>query len=200
MPLIDDDIYGDLAFEDPRPRLAKAYDRDGRVITCGSFSKTLAPGHRVGWLLPGRYHERASHWKQTSSGATSTLAQLTVADFLATGDYDRHLRRIRRVYRDQVERMRYLVAEHFPEGTRVTRPRGGFVLWVEMPRAVDGEALLERCLALGVSVAPGVLFSPSRRHRSCIRLSCGLPWSDAVEGAALVVAEQARALAAGERA
>ena len=124
------------------------------------------------------------------------FAQLAVAEFLATGDYDRHLRRIRRVYREQVEKMRYLVAEHFPEGTRASRPQGGFVLWVELPRGVDGEALLERCLQRGVSVAPGTLFSPSRRFRNCIRLSCGLPWNDAVEAAALAVAEEARALAA----
>ena len=196
IPLIDDDLYGDLSFEEPRPRLAKAYDRDGLVLTSSSFSKTLAPGYRVGWLLAGRYQEQAMHWKQAMSGSTPTLCQLAIADFLRTGDYDRHLRRIRRVYRDQVERMRFLIAEHFPSGTRVSRPQGGFVLWVELPRGVDGETLFEHCMRRHVSITPGTLFSPSRKFRNFVRLSCGMPWSERVEQAVLVVAEEASALAA----
>lgn len=194
IPLVDDDVYGDLSFTDVRPTPVTRFDRDGLVLACSSFSKTLAPGYRVGWLLPGRYRERAAHWKQSMTGASPTLTQLALAEFLRAGNYDRHLRRIRRVYREQVERMRYAIAQRFPEGTRVSRPGGGFFLWVELPRGVDGEVLFRRCLERGVSVTPGTLFSPTREFRNYIRVCCGRPWTEEVERALDTVAAVARSL------
>ena len=197
VPLIDDDIYGDLSFGDVRPAPLRRFDRDGMVLTCASFSKTLAPGYRIGWLLPGRFGVEAGHWKQTMTGATHTLSQLAVAEYLRTGSYDRHLRRARRVYRQQVERTRYAIAEHFPDGTRVSRPSGGFVLWVELPRGIDSEVLFRRCLERGVSITPGPLFSPTGRFRNYIRVCCGLPWAQEVERALRAVGEEASSLLVG---
>jgi len=194
VPLIEDDIYGDLAYEPERPSLAKRHDRNGLVLTCSSFSKTLAPGYRVGWVLPGRFLDEARRAKRTASAATASLPQLAVAEFLRAGNYDRFLRRIRATYAEQVSRMRAAVLEHFPEGTRVSDPKGGFVLWVELPRAVDSRVLFERALARGVSTAPGVLFSPRGRFANFVRLSAGLPWSEAVEDAVRTVGALARAL------
>jgi len=199
IPLIEDDIYGDLHFGDERPPLAKRFDERGLVLTCSSFSKTLAPGYRVGWVLPGRYRQAVMQWKQMTSPATASLPQLALAEFLHTGNYDRFLRRVRRTYREQVERMRLAIGEAFPPGTRVTRPQGGFVLWVELPKAVDGEALFRAALERGVSVAPGVLFSPTRRYRNFVRIACGLPWSEAIEGAIATLGELSHRLAAGAR-
>ncbi len=183
VPLIEDDIYGDLAFEQGRPGLSKRYDETGRVLTCSSFSKTLAPGYRVGWMLPGRYLDEARRCKRTMSAASASLPQLAVAEFLRAGNYDRFVRRVRSTYAEQVTRMRAAVLEHFPDGTRVSNPKGGFVLWVELPRGIDARMLFERALARGVSVAPGALFSPANKFRNFVRLSAGLPWSDTVEGA-----------------
>jgi DNA-binding transcriptional MocR family regulator len=181
--LIEDDIYGDLAFEQRRPSIAKRYDRAGNVLTCSSFSKTLAPGYRVGWLLPGSYMDAARRCKQTMSSATASLPQLAIAEFLHNGNYDRFLRRVRSKYAEQVARMRAAVLEHFPEGTRVTNPKGGFVLWVELPRRVDGRALFQEALAHSVSFTPGVLFSPAGKFGNFIRLCAGLPWSEHIERA-----------------
>ena len=181
VPLIEDDIYGDLHFDGARPRPARAFDRHGLVMLCGSFSKTLAPGYRVGYVAPGRYRDAVERLKFAQTVATPTLAQMAIADFLENGGYERHLRRLRRALSEQVARVSEAIAEHFPAGTRISRPRGGFLLWVEMPPGKCALELHDRALARGVSVAPGPIFSAKQRFTSCIRVSCGYPWSDAIE-------------------
>jgi DNA-binding transcriptional MocR family regulator len=181
IPLIEDDIYGDLHFDGARPRPARAFDRHGLVMLCGSFSKTLAPGYRVGYVAPGRYRDVVERLKFAQTVATPTLAQMAIADFLENGGYERHLRRQRRALSEQVARVSEAIAEHFPAGTRISRPRGGFLLWVEMPPGKSALELHERALARGVSVAPGPIFSAKQRFTSCIRVSCGYPWSESIE-------------------
>lgn len=183
IPLIEDDLYGDLSFAPPRPRSLKAYDHEGNVLHCGSFSKTLAPGYRVGWLAPGRYLGAVKRIKYATTIATAALPQMALAAFLRKGGYDHHLRRLRRALSQNLERMTHAVAEFFPEGTRVSRPGGGFVLWVEMPEAVDALALYRRARERGISIAPGPIFSPSGGYRHCVRLNGGYPWSDRIEEA-----------------
>ena len=183
IPLIEDDIFGDLYFGEQRPRMAKCFDSKGLVITCSSFSKTLAPGYRVGWVIPGRYRASVIRSKQLISSASATLPQLAIADFLRSGHYDRHLKRLRSAYREQVEKTRYYIARHFPANTRITKPMGGFVLWVELPKSVDAEILFAEALAEGISVAPGILFSPTKKYSNFIRISCGHPWTPRIEQA-----------------
>lgn len=195
VPLLEDDVYGDLAFGAARPRPAKAFDRDGTVIYCGSFSKTLAPGLRVGFVAPGRWRERVEVLKFATSVATATLPQRAVARFLAEGGYDRHLRALRARLEHNAVRAAAAVAAEFPPGTRVSRPRGGCFLWVEMPAAVDALALHARALEMGVSIAPGHIFSASGAHTSSVRLSCGEPWSEQIDGAIRLVGRLARRLA-----
>jgi DNA-binding transcriptional MocR family regulator len=180
--LIEDDVYGDLAFGRGRPVLAKAYDERGLVLTCSSFSKTLAPGYRIGWIIPGRFQQKVERMKSLFNVATASPTQLAVAEFLTSGGYDRHLRSVRRVYAEQVARMRDAVGRHFPRGTQVTRPEGGFVLWVEMPEGVDSMRLYQDALRCGIAIAPGALFSTTDRFRSCIRLNAAF-WSTEVERA-----------------
>ena len=182
IPLIEDDIYGDIAFAAQRPRAAKSFDEQGLVLLCDSFSKTLAPGYRVGWCAPGRFQAKVEHLKFTSSIATATLPQLAIAEFLATGGYEHHLRKIRRVYADQIQLMTEAIARYFPAGTKVTRPQGGHVLWVEMPAKLDSLELFEQALAAKISIAPGPLFSAKQKYRNCIRLNCASPWSAVIEG------------------
>jgi DNA-binding transcriptional MocR family regulator len=193
IPLIEDDIYGDIAFGPERPRAAKAYDTEGLVLLCDSFSKTLAPGYRVGWCAPGRYQARVEHLKHTTSIATATLPQLAIAEFLATGGYEHHLRKVRRVYAEQVRLMTDAIARYFPEGTKVTRPQGGHVLWIEMSEGTDSIDLFERALAAKISISPGPMFSAKQKYRNCIRLNCGTPWSPAVENALRTLGKLARA-------
>jgi DNA-binding transcriptional MocR family regulator len=183
IPLIEDDLCGDLYFSSERPQVAKAYDKKGLVMLCGSFSKTVAPGYRVGWMIPGRFFEKAKNLKFTNTVATATLPQLALADYLSNGGYDHHLRSLREALKRQVEQISHAVAESFPAKTKLTRPSGGFVLWVELPKSVDALRLQTLALAEKISIAPGPLFSPRQDFRNYIRLSCGQPWSPKIERA-----------------
>lgn len=181
IPLVEDDIYGDLYFEGARPRPARAFDRHGLVMLCSSFSKTLAPGFRVGYVAPGRYRDAVERLKFAQTVASPTITQMVIAEFLEKGGYERHLRRLRRALADQVARVSDAIARYFPPGTRISRPRGGFLLWVEMPPGKSALELHERALVRGVSVAPGPIFSAKQRFTSCLRISCGFPWSESIE-------------------
>ncbi len=178
--LIEDDIYGDLHFGPYRPRPLKSFDDTGNVVLCSSFSKTLAPGYRVGWLVADRGREEMLSRKHNVSIATATCTQLAVAEFLASGGYDRHLRGLRRAIRQQVDRMRDELERVLPAGTRISQPQGGFVLWVELPRGVDAGELFNQCLENGVNILPGSIFSPTRKYKNCFRVSCGHPWNPLV--------------------
>ena len=185
--LIEDDIYGDLHFDEQRPRIAKCYDEDGYVLTASAFSKTLAPGYRVGWLLPGRFGKEATQLKHALSGCSGTLTQMAIAEYLSSGNYDRFMRKVRKSYGEQVGQMRAAIAKYFPDATRVSRPRGGFVLWVELPKGVDSGALFGEAVTRGVSFTPGMLFSPRKTFKNYIRICAGLPWTDQVEAAVAVL-------------
>jgi len=187
IPLIEDDLYGDLHFDRERPHVAKSYDKKGLVMLCGSFSKSLAPGYRVGWMMPGRYFESARNLKCTSTGATATIPQLALADYVANGGYDHHLRGLRQALKRQVDHISRAVADRFPPGIKMTRPSGGLVLWVELPPHVDALRLHSRALAEKISIAPGPMFSPRQGYRNFIRLNCGEPWSPRLERAIAVI-------------
>ncbi|MBI5249904.1 MAG: PLP-dependent aminotransferase family protein [Desulfomonile tiedjei] len=193
IPLIEDDIYGDICFQHDRPIVAKAFDKKGLVLLCSSFSKTVAPGYRVGWIAAGRFQEQIERLKVLSNGATATPNQLAVAEFLATGGYDHHLRRIRRVYANQTAAMARAVEDHFPKGTSVTRPTGGFVLWVECPNYVNALKLYEMSLEAGISIAPGPVFSIKGKYQNCLRLNAGF-WSPRIENAVAIVGKLAAAM------
>ncbi len=192
IPLIEDLVYGDLYFSPNPPRAAKAYDKHGMVMLCSSFSKTLAPGFRVGWVAPGRYRSQVERLKFVSSVGNPELLQMTVAGFLENGGYDRQLRSLRRAFAERIERTQRAVCEHFPEGTRATNPVGGFVLWVELPPGADALALYESAMREGISIAPGPMFSASNRYRNCMRLNCGCTWTPAVERALARLGELAK--------
>jgi len=196
IPLIEDDIYGDLSFSDSRPSVAKAWDRTGNVLLCSSFTKTLAPGYRVGWIAPGRFQAQIERLKMVVNIASASAPQLAIAEFLANGGYDHHLRAIRRTYASKVAQMGEAIGRHFPAGTRVTRPGGGFALWVEMPEEVDSLRLYSRALRAGITLAPGPLFSATGRYRNYVRLNAAF-WSPEVEPAVATLGRLASALANG---
>lgn len=173
VPLIEDDVYGELSFQSPRLPTVKSFDKEGSVLLCSSFSKTLAPGLRVGYVLAGKWSDRVRHLKLLENVATSGLAQVALAEYLMRGGYERVIEQAAQTYRWRSERIRSLVLEYFPEGTLVTQPQGGFVLWVEMPPGVDCILLHDLALQAGVSVTPGVIFSPRGDYRHHIRISFG---------------------------
>jgi DNA-binding transcriptional MocR family regulator len=187
LPLIEDDLYGDLTFSLPRPKVAKAFDRTGMVLLCSSFSKVLAPGFRVGWVEAGRFRDEVERLKFLSNIATPSLPQLVVADFLESGGYDRYLRRLRLAFSEQVQAVSKAIAKYFPAGTRLTRPQGGYLLWVELPKSVNGVKLFRQALSENITVLPGTVFSASGRFQNHIRISCGYPWSDDIDRALLTL-------------
>jgi len=186
--LIEDDVYGDLGFSQRRPPACKAYDAEGNVLYCASFSKTLSPGLRVGWIAPGRHQEKVEYLKYVTNLAAPTAPQLAVAELLRGGTYERHLRKIRGEYARAVEHMIEAVDRHFPEGTKVTRPQGGFVIWIELAKHVDTFELSRQLLDQHISIAPGPIFSASQKYRNFMRISCACEWNNRTERALAAIA------------
>lgn len=183
IPLIEDDTYGDLQHEGSRPRCLKAFDSEDSVILCGSYSKKLAPGYRVGYLAGGKWHSKVKALKQASTLNGALLPTLAVAEFLKNGGYDRYLRTVRQAYRNQVAKMKEAVVESFPEGICLSRPKGGFLLWCELPRKAESMKLFKQARDAGISIAPGPMFSPTREFQNFIRINCGYPWNASMERA-----------------
>jgi DNA-binding transcriptional MocR family regulator len=194
VPIIEDDTYADLQYEGVRARCLKAFDPGDLVILCGSFSKKLAPGYRVGYIAPGKWLARVRALKQTSTLNGALLPTLAVAEFLKNGGYDRYLRSVRQAYRHQVAKMREAMVESFPEGICLSRPRGGYLLWCELPGRADAVELFKQAREAGISIAPGPLFSPVGDFRNFIRINCGYPWSAPIERAVGVLGHLVRKL------
>lgn len=193
--VIENDIFGETSFGDRRPRPLKAWDRTGGVMLCSSFSKTVAPGLRVGWLLPGHFLQQARLAKMSGTSFVPLASQLALADFVASGAYDRHLRRLRSALADQAGRMRAALAAAFPDNCRITQPEGGFVLWIELPEPTNAEALFRAARDRGILIAPGPLFSSAYRYANCIRVSFATRWSDEI---ARAIRELGRLVALGQ--
>lgn len=198
--IIEDDIYGEFYYDyaAPPPTL-RSFDRTGLVMLCSSFSKTLAPGLRIGWAAPGRFYEEFLHQKRMYSVTTATLPQMALATYLRRGAYERHLRSLRRTLQANLQRLGNGVEAAFPAGTRLSRPVGGTVLWVEMPVQVQAMELFQQALAHGIAISPGPLFALRRESGHdfghCLRLSCGLPWNEAVDRALVTLGGLATRLA-----
>lgn len=192
VPLIEDDVYGELHFGQRYPLPAKAFDREGLVMHCSSFSKTLAPGYRIGWVSPGRFGARIEQLKLMTTLSASLPAQAALADYLQFGGYDRHLRKLRHALEAQRALMLHAIARHFPADVRVSRPDGGYFLWVAFARGFDTLLLHQRALAQGISLAPGPMFSARRGYRNCIRLNYGHPWEPRFDAAMEILGTLAR--------
>lgn len=187
--LIEDDVYGDMAWEYPRPPTIKSLDIDGRVLLCSSFSKTLTPGLRTGWIAPGRYYDRVLHRKYIATSTSTPVTQLAIAAFIREGHYHRHLRRIRQHYQRNYETLSCKVRHYFPDGICVSRPQGGFLMWVELPEEVDLTRHAEELQRLRIHLAPGSLFSASGKYRNCLRLNYALPYGPRSEEALRTMGE-----------
>lgn len=194
--LIEDDIYAELKFEGQRPSALKAFDKKGEVIFCSSFSKTLAPGYRVGWMIsPKNMAATLERLKFSNTVAVNSAAQMAIAELLSHHNYDRHLRRLRQTLAQNICFSSQLIAETFPAGTKVTQPKGGCLLWVELPSGVQALELHQKALKDGISIIPGPLFSASGRYQNCIRINCGNPWGPRVEKALARVAHLSHQMA-----
>jgi DNA-binding transcriptional MocR family regulator len=176
VPLIEGDPFGELVYSGRRPRPLKAFDTSGIVLQCASLAHYVAPGFNVGWASGGRWHAELERVKAFTNVAGARLPQLALAEFLESGAFERHVKQLRLALWKTVEASRQEILATFPEGTRVSRPEGGFVLWIELPASYDGIEVQRKAAAAGITILAGPLFSPTRQYRSCIRISCGHPF------------------------
>ncbi|HKT30059.1 PLP-dependent aminotransferase family protein [Dyella sp.] len=180
--VIEDDIYGELAWSGQRPSPLRRWDLHGNVITCGSYSKILAPGLRIGWVVGGDWSDALLRTKYFSTVGSASLPQLALVDYLQRHDLQRHLRQLCRALADNMQRMHQAVARDWPASTRACTPQGGLSLWLQLP-GMDAQALFDAALHAGIGTAPGALFSSRGEYADCLRLSCGLPWDKALDHA-----------------
>ncbi|HZI53347.1 MAG TPA: PLP-dependent aminotransferase family protein [Chitinophagaceae bacterium] len=178
IPLIEDDIYGELYFGRNRPRTCKYYDTKGLVMHCTSLSKSLAPGYRVGWTIPGKFLEQVKLAKRIHNISSPSLTQAAMAHFLQNGRYEYHLKNMRKALYTQCLRYMQAIIDYFPEDTKVSRPHGGFVLWVQLDKKINAFKLRTEAMKHNISIMPGKIFSASCNYSNCIRISFGKPWND----------------------
>lgn len=178
IPLIEDDIYGELYFGKTRPRTCKYYDTKGLVMYCSSLSKSLSPGYRIGWTIPGKFLEQVKQIKRINNISSPTLTQAAMAHYLQHGRYEYHLKTIRKALHTQSLRYMQAIIDHFPEDTKVSRPHGGFILWVQLNKKVNTFKLRVEAMKHHISIVPGKIFSASSNYNNCIRISFGKPWDD----------------------
>lgn len=183
LPVIEDDVYGELYFGTTRPATIKTYDKHGWVLLCSSFSKTVASGYRIGWCAPGRFTEKVAQLKATTNIATASILQLSMAELLSTGTYLRHLRKLRPMLHKQVLLTTQYIEKYFPADTRISHPEGGIVLWVELSKHIDALKLQKEALEHNINFAPGPLFSSTGGFRNYIRISCNKSWNKRTEQA-----------------
>ncbi|MFK8012970.1 MAG: PLP-dependent aminotransferase family protein [Marinicellaceae bacterium] len=181
IPMIEDDVYGDLYFTEKRGMPAQKYAKKGLVLSCSSFSKTAAPGYRIGWLIAGKYAKKAKVIKRALSCSSSLINQWTLAEYIAGHQYDRYLIKLREILKCNKDRMLAKIQCVFPKETQVTNPQGGAVLWLKLPNNKDAKELFYEALEQNISIIPGDVFSPSNRYKHFIRLSYGIPWDTNIE-------------------
>ena len=198
IPIIEDNIYCNLYFGEHKPLPLKHFDNHGMVLSCNSFSKDLMPDIRLGWLLAGKYCEKVKRLKFNNSLAISQLMQHALAQFLEGGSYDRHLRKLRNNLRKQAADMSQSIGRHFPEGTRISSPKGGLTLWVELANGVDSLKLFRLADKQNISMLPGTLCSGTGQYDHCIRLCYGHPWSDRLEKGMATLGSLAKSLVQGK--
>jgi DNA-binding transcriptional MocR family regulator len=194
--VIEDDTYSALANRntagDSAPKALKHWDKTGNVIHCASLHKILAAGMRLGWMSAGRWQARVEMLKYAQTRSSEELSQLAAAEFMGSSAYDRHLRRLRTLLDGQRAQTATLVAQAFPEGTRLNEPDGGVMLWLELPAGTSSATLFDAALAEGILIAPGQMFSNSNRFDNYLRLNCGFPFTSEVEAALRRLGQLAR--------
>jgi DNA-binding transcriptional MocR family regulator len=194
VPVIEDDIYAELPFQGKRPKPLRAFDDSGLVVTCSSFSKTVSPGLRIGWIAPGKFHHEMRRLQLSTTMASGTLSQKIMAQYVASKSYEKNLKKLRLYCSIHVNKTAQEVLNHFPEGTRVSLPQGGYVLWVELPKKVDTIELYRKSITKKISFSPGSMFSATNQYKNFLRLNCGNIWTPRIEEGIKILGSLAKRL------
>ncbi|WP_232011627.1 aminotransferase-like domain-containing protein [Moritella yayanosii] len=189
IPLLEDDVYSELYFSEYKPKPIKAYDQQGLVLHCSSFSKCLAPGFRVGWVVAGRYAKQIEKLQFMTTLSAAVPNQLAIAEFVLHGNYDTHLRRLRRQLESRQQQMRHAIEQYFPLETTITRPSGGYFLWVVLSDHINTGELLQTLLDdHNISIAPGTLFASDQQYKNCMRINSSYLLTDKIRQALITLA------------
>ncbi|MDX2320931.1 MAG: PLP-dependent aminotransferase family protein [Moritella sp.] len=189
IPLLEDDVYSELYFSEHKPKPIKAYDEQGLILHCSSFSKCLAPGFRVGWVVAGRYAKQIEQLQLMTTLSAAVPNQLAIAEFVLHGNYDIHLRRLRRQLESRQQQMQHAIAQYFPIETKITRPSGGYFLWIVLAEHINTGELLQTLLDdHNISIAPGTLFACDDKYKNCMRINCSYALTDNIRQALITLA------------
>ena len=180
--MIEDDALGELHYQ-AGVFPAKAYDNHDNVLYCSSFSKTLAPGFRIGWVSAGKYHSAIEKIKYGSNISTNGVLQDAIGRYLESGEYDKHIRKMRLALQSQMLKYLGTISANFPPNTKLQVPQGGLSIWVELPAGTDAYALQKAALEKGIGICPGHIFSASDFYYNYIRINYCPLWNIKVEKA-----------------
>ena len=183
VPLIEDDVYGELGYATTPYGTIKQFDKKGLIMFCSSYTKTLSSGLRVGWCLPGRYYDQVLETQQCGTWGISSMAQLTLESYLRQGHYDKHLRQLRSMTEENTFRVANFLKNSFSGESLVSTPKGSFLLWFCMPQNINVDKVQKYALERGINLAPGSLFSNTSHFDSYLRINCALPWKEKLEPA-----------------
>lgn len=197
IPLIEDDVYGELTFNEDIGATFKSFDQSDDVIYCSSFSKTIGPGFRIGWCIPGKIQPKFQEMQLYSTMSASSFCQSALASYLGQGGYDKHLRMVRNRYRQTAAAYQLAVSRHFPEGTKISRPEGGVVLWISLPPSIDAFELHRQAQEEGINIMPGGIFSSTKNFDHFLRITCTRPMDREVDEAIVKIGMLAKALDRG---
>jgi DNA-binding transcriptional MocR family regulator len=187
IPLIEDDIYGELYFGKTRPKTCKSFDKKGFVMHCSSLSKSLAPGYRIGWAIPGKFIDEVKQMKRIHNISCPTLTQIAMTNFLTNGRYEYHLKNLRRALHTQSLKYMQAIVDYFPSDTKVSRPTGGFIMWLELNKKIDAFKLRTEAMKHQIVFVPGKIFSSGSNYSNFIRLSFGKPWNYHIDHSLMIL-------------
>jgi DNA-binding transcriptional MocR family regulator len=177
IPIIEDDVYLEVAHGKVTPLPAKHWDKAGYVLWCGSVTKTLAAGYRLGWCSPGRYFDTYLKQRILCSQSVSSPTQLAIADFINTGEYKQHLKNFRFQIQQYTFAFQQYLLKNLPENSKISQPSGGFVLWVQVP-GLDSNRLFKEASEANIDIRVGSHFTTRKLYQDCIRLNVGYDLTD----------------------
>jgi len=169
--IIEDDIYSDLYFGLNKPQSIYSFDTKGIVILCSSYSKSLSRDLRLGWILPGKHIQKVKQLKIVTSIATGITVQKGLAMYLEHGYYERYIKKQRRVLEVQSIQLQGVIKQHLLSVQSCSTPKGGLVLWAELPADIDTIKLYRKAQDEGITITPGSLFSSQNKYQNFLRLS-----------------------------
>lgn len=181
--IIEDDVYAELGFAATSLKPFKYYDKQDRVLLCGSLSKSLCPGYRIGWVVNQGFNGQLQKQQMLSTLSGSAPVQQGIAHYLQHESYDNHLRKLRKTLQQRQADTIAMIRQYFPADITLHSAEGGYFVWLELADDIDCYSVYTQALADGISIAYGGLFASKPQYRHCMRLNVSLAPSEQLEQA-----------------